>query len=273
MAKISRQAKQRYLDKLNAFKSNVEEIQKHETSVQATLGEGDAKSAYRRVALADESLNLVSYYVLMNELSMALLGVKNDAFLNNARKCCYKGIIYLEEVVSTLIDAPFSEYEDRVGLIAKLDERKRYYLLRKLGYSIQSVIDAFGDNSKWKWSFVEIEGRFATVVKNFLNMKTLIAGMDPRADAYEETLAHVALAKRLLQQAADRYRQKYELSTLRIDDFKLAIRYLSGLRRLHIYLGESDESEALKKKIDIWRAKMESDLKKSEKRPNRVTST
>ena len=70
--------------------------------------------------------------------------------------------------------------------------------------------------------------------------------------------------KRLLMQAADRYREKYELSTNRIDDFKQAINYLGALRRIHILLGERDEAETVKKKQDIWSAKLEADQKKKE---------
>ena len=45
-------------------------------------------------------------------------------------------------------------------------------------------------------------------------------------------MAHLALVKELLQVAADRYREKYELSTQRIDDIKIGINYLSAVRRL-----------------------------------------
>ena len=111
---------------------------------------------------------------------------------------------------------------------------------------------------------MEIEGRYATIVKNLLDLKHLTAGLDPRADFYSERNAHLRITKQLLEQSANRYREKYELSTLRIDDFKLAISYLSALRRLHIVLGEVEESEVVRKKIDVWRAKMESDSKKSD---------
>jgi hypothetical protein len=63
--------------------------------------------------------------------------------------------------------------------------------------------------------------------------------------------------------SATRYREKYELSTFRIDDFKLAINYLSALRRLHIYLGENNDAETVKKNIEIWKIKMEKDSTKS----------
>ena len=93
--------------------------------------------------------------------------------------------------------------------------------------------------------------------------------MDPRSEGYSARIALLALARDLLQQSADRYREKYELSTHRIDDIKAAINYLSAVRRLHIVLGESDQAEVVKKKAEIWRTKMENDLKKAEEKPKR----
>ncbi|MEW5818521.1 MAG: hypothetical protein AB1798_24410 [Spirochaetota bacterium] len=266
MGKISDAARKHYFDRIKEYKTAIEEMQRWEKSLLNVIQSDETGAEYKRLILADEVLNRVSYYLLMNSLSVFLLGVKNETYLNDARKDCYKSIIYLEEVGSPYIDVPFSDYEEKLGKISDFSDEKRYALLQKLGFSIQSLIDGFGDNSKWKWSFVEIEGRYATLTKNLLNLKTLIAGMDPRVPGYEARLSHLQIAKKSLQQAADRYRQKYELSTLRLDDFKLAISYLSAFRRLLVLLGETAESEVVKKKIEVWKAKMEDDLQKMEKK-------
>lgn len=265
MARVSTEARDRYAEKLKEFKADIERIQVREKQILAEIQKNPEQAGIRRLSLAHDSLNLVSYYLLMNELSVTLLGIKNDAYLNTARKGCYRSIIYLEEVVSALIDVPFSEYEERLQSIAKLDVQRRFFLIRKLGFAIKSVVAGFGENTKWKWSFIELEGRFATVAKNMIDLKNLLAGLDPRVKGYETRLAHLKLVKEYLQKAADGYRQKYELSTSRIDDFKLAIDYLSSLRRLQIVLGESNESDELRRKIDIWKTKMEADSRRLDK--------
>ena len=60
------------------------------------------------------------------------------------------------------------------------------------------------------------------------------------------------LVKKLLQQSADRYREKYELSTMRLDDIKKAILFLAAMKRLHALLGEVEEAEVVKKKMLTW---------------------
>ncbi len=265
MGKISSEARQQYFDRIKTYKHAAEAIMQREASL-AKIAKMEAGGAgYKYLTLANERLNIASYMLLQNELSISLLGVKNEAFLNDARKSCYQSVIYLEEVVTDYIDAPFTDYSDYLEQIQGFVDTKRYELVRKLGFTIQTVEDAFGDNSKWKWSFVELEGRFSAVAKNLIDFKTLIAGLDPRVDGYVERLAHLNLAKRMLMQSANRYREKYELSTLRIDDFKRAIDFLSALRRVHVVLGEVDRAEDVKKQLEVWKTKMDTDEQRAHK--------
>jgi hypothetical protein len=266
MKKPSEEARRRYTEYVQDHKNAIEAALERERAAKGAFAADGAGAAMRKLELADENLGVVARYLLMNSLSQSLLGVKNEAFLNEARKCCYKAIIWLEEVVSSLVDAPFSEYESVHQEIAACPDESRYALARKIGYAIDAIEEGFGDNSKWKWSFVELEGRYATVVKNLLNLKTLLAGLDPRAEGYSARLAHFSLAKELLQQAADRYREKYELSTQRVDDIKAAISFLGALRRLHIVQGETEHADVVRKKVEIWKNKMEDDLRKAEER-------
>lgn len=264
MGKISAQAKEQYSAKLKVYKTKLDSLKEQEASIASGLRSSDEESGLRNIEASNINLNIVSYLVLMNNLSVSQLGIKNDAYLNEARKVCYKAIINLESAVSNYVDVPYSEYEEKIEKIATLNENNKWDLVRKMGFSIRSVKDGFGENTKWKWSFVELEGRFVVVAKNLMNLRTLVAGLDPRAEFYQARYAHLRLVKRLLQTSADAYREKYELSTLRIDDFKYAINFLGSLRRLNSIVGEPEEAAALKKKIDIWRAKLEQDVKKKE---------
>jgi hypothetical protein len=264
MAKISAQAKQQYSDRIKEYKQEIEKGLGREKNLLQVLESDETGAAYKRISLAQERMALAAHYLVLNRLSLSLLGVKNEGFLNDGRKSCYQSVIYLEDVVSNLTDVPYSDYEEKVAEIGDFDVEKRYDLVRKLGFTIQSIEDEFGERSKWRWSFVELEGRFATVAKNLLNLKTLVKGLDPRAEGYESRLGHLSTVKHLLQKSAERYREKYEVSTSRMDDFKQAIAYLGALRRLHAILGEAEQAENVKRKIDVWRSKMEDDDKRTQ---------
>ena len=265
MAKVTDEARQIYGEQISAYQQQIDALLIREKTMLMMIEKDPTGASYKRLMLTDEMLYLTTLYLAKHNLSVAMLSVKNEDALNDARKTLYKAVIYLEEVVTNYIDVPYADYEDKVSEIRNLPESKRYYLVRKLGLAIRQIMDAYGDNTKWRWTFVELEARFATVSKNILDLKTASKdGLDPHSPDYDDTVYHLRLVKRLLQQAADRYREKYELSTGRIDDFRLAINYLLALRRIHLILNERDAAEEAKKKADIWKGKMETDHKKSE---------
>ncbi|MBN2655416.1 MAG: hypothetical protein JXR86_00030 [Spirochaetales bacterium] len=270
MAKVSEEAKRKYSEKIKVYKKKIDDQLLSEQQILQILKSDDKGAGYKKLMLANETLNVVSYYLLMNELSLALLGIKNDAFINEGRKACFKALIYLEEVFSDYLDVPYSEYEDKLEEVAGFSDDDRFNLIRKTGFSIDSINSAFGEGSKWKWSFVDMNGRLAVVAKNCMDLKKMSAGMDPRVPGYQTRLKQLNLTRRLLQQSADDFRKKYELSTFRIDDFKRAIGFLASLKRLSIVLKRNSDVEALKKKIDIWKQKMDTDLKRMEDKQKRA---
>ncbi|MGP1594189.1 MAG: hypothetical protein ACTTH8_02970 [Treponema sp.] len=249
------------------YQEEINQILEQEKTIASMIVKDPDGSMYKKIMLADEMIYLVTLYLAKYQLAASFSAGKAEGLLNDARKALYKVIICLEEIVTNLIDAPFSEYEDKVEKIKHVPQKHRYYLVRKLGLALDLVMRAYGTNSKWKWSFVELQGRFAVVSKNILDLKdTASSGLDPRSPDYETTMFHVRLVKRLLMQAADKYREKYEMATSSLDDFRLAIQYLSALYRIHIILNERNAAEEVKKKIDIWSDKMEKDTQRKKGR-------
>jgi len=264
MAKISNEDRHQYFERIKPYKITIQSLLKREEMVVQTIKKDSKSAAFKRLTLADEMISLASTYIILSGISLSMLKLRSEEALNDGRKSLYKAVIYLEEVASPLVDAPFSEYEEKLAEIAPVDAAKRYSLIRKMGLGINLLESAYGDNTKWRWAFVELEGRYAAVAKNIIDLKAAVANTDPRSPDYEPTMYHLRLMKKLLSQAADRYREKYELSTNRIDDFKMGIHFLNALKRVHILLGDRSDAETVKKKADIWAAKLEVDMKKQE---------
>ena len=263
MAKITAENRELFASKMQPYKDTIDTVLEKEKTFIAAMAQNEQANAYKRVELAEDMIYITTLYVLINNLSVEILTTKNTDALNEGRKSLYKAIIYLEETVSNLIDAPFSDYEDKVAQIANIPLAKRYELSRKLGLAIRLVIDAYGDNTKWRWSFIELQGRLATVAKNMLDMKAASKiYFDPRNPDYDTAVYYFRLIKKLLGEAADGYRDRYELSTRRLDDIRLGINYLVALRRIQLNLGESEDAEETKKKAVVWKTKMDSDQKK-----------
>ena len=269
MAKINESDRQQYRERVKIYMSMTDALLKTEKAILPETKKDTPEAAIKKLTLVDEMLNLTSNYIAISGVSQAVLKVKNEEALNDGRKSIYKAVIYLEEIVSSSIDAPFSDYEDKLVMIEAFNENQRYQLIRKMGLAVDLLEHAYGDNSKWRWTFVELEGRFTTVAKNIIDLRNAIANSRPESPYYDSTIYHIRLIKKLLTQSADRYREKYELSTGQMLDFKTGIAYLGALRRLHILLAESEEAEAIKRKLGIWAAKLETDMKKQEEAKKR----
>jgi len=270
MAKITDQDRALYQEKVKIYVSMTKSLLDTEKKLLVEARKNTPNSPIQKLVLADEMLNLASYYIAINGMSQSVLRNKNEEALNDARKSLYKAVIYLEEVVSNLIDAPFSDYQEKLEAIESYNQDQRYHLICKMGFAIDLLEQAYGDNSKWRWTFVDLEGRFAVTAKNMLDLKNIYENMAPGAEYYDSTVYHLRLVKKLISQAADRYREKYELSTGQVLDFKTGINFLGALRRLHIVLSENEESNEIKKKLAIWSAKLETDHKKQEEAKKRA---
>lgn len=263
MAKVMTENRELCEIKCEPYKTMIKEALEREKNVLATIEQDAAQTPYKKLELCDEMIGIATYYIQINGITVELVNTKDNEALNNARKMLYKAIIYLEEVVSNFVDATTSDLEERLATIENASVEKRFYLIRKLGLCIDILIEAFGENSKWKESFVELQGRFATVAKNLLDLKKATKDyFDPNSPDYDNSVMYIRLIRRLYDQSATAYRDRYELATHRIDDMRMAIQFLSGGRRVAIALGESEDAEEIKKKAGVWKQKVENDQKK-----------
>ncbi|MCR5612174.1 hypothetical protein [Treponema sp.] len=262
MAKITEESRNDFNTEADRYKARINESLEKEKNMLTVMKSDSVGVEYKKLVLAEEMIYIATLYIAINGSSQKILGIKNNDALNDARKILYKSIIYLEEVVTNTINVAYSELQDKLDAISNTPVQKRYQLVQKLGMAIQMVIDGFGDNSKWKWSFVELQGRFAVVAKNLLDMKSAVKDyFDPNAPDYETTVLYVRMIKKLVDESATAYRDRYELSTRRIDDINSGINFLLASRRIAVALGNSEEAEEIKKKAITWKKLMESDQK------------
>ena len=253
--------------KVKEYDDIISAILVREEHITGLLKKETTGAAYKRLVLVDEMIFLVTAYIAKYKVSIKYLGGKNENILNDARKTLYKVIIYLEEIVTNYIDASYSEYSARVDEIASITQKQRYYLVRKIGFIIWMVMEAYGENTKWKWSFVEIMARYAVVAKNIVDLKFASeVSLNPRDENYDDVIFHLRLVKTLLENAAEEYRKKYEVATNDVADIKTATRYLDALRRIHLILGEDKQAEDVKTKLKIWNKIADKDKKSKGKR-------
>ncbi len=262
MAKITEESRIRFETKSTPYRELIKKYQQREKMLLDKIKQEESGTAYSKIQLVDDAIYMATIYMTINKMSVAILDTKNNDALEQARKSLMRANMYLGEVVTKLIDAPYSEYSEKLEELENFPIQKRYYLICKFGLAIDMLIDDFGDNTKWRWTWVDLRGDYATVAKNLLDMAA--AGrdyFDPNMQDYEVTVRYVRLLKELFEDSSEQFRNKYELSTRRIDDMRKAIQYALALKRIYTLMGDKENSEEMKKKAEVWRLRMDSDQK------------
>ncbi|MDR1257352.1 MAG: hypothetical protein LBJ86_06355 [Spirochaetaceae bacterium] len=250
-----------YQKKIAPFEANIKELLKKESQILAECRADPATAAPKLFFLAECMLDTMSNYLTLNGISQAALNKKDEVSLGEARKSVSKAIIYLENVVTGKVDAPFSEYEERLAELASVDSAQRYGLVRKLGLSVSLLKAAYADNTKWHWVFVDMEGHCATIAKNLLDLKKAQSNNDPSAPDYEPLLYHANFVKKMLGEIAERIHSRYMQNTQKEDLLK-SCNFLAALQRIHMIFNERDEAARIKKKYDNWISAQGSGTKK-----------
>ncbi|MDR0644489.1 MAG: hypothetical protein LBG05_06205 [Treponema sp.] len=257
--------RQQYLDKISICQGAIDILTNWEAKSLAEMPQDAVGSALTKIKLAQEMIDLTSYYIVMSEVSMSMLKTRNEAALTNGRKTVMKALSYMENVVSPYLDTPVSDYQDKLDLIESVSASERYFLVRKMGLVIDLLEDAFGDNSRWKWAFIDFKAQCAVIAKNFFDMKNAVSNMSLNSANYESTVYHLRLIKKLFPSIADYYREKYEIAGNIASDLIRAIEFLSAIRRIHVIFGENEDAEIIKKKVNIWQSRLDADIKAKEK--------
>ena len=263
---ITRAEKAAYDDYIKVYKVEIDEIQKRIKELENKKRKMRNIICYFNIEILFESLEVFKLYIKMSDASLEMLHIKNEGFLNNARKEVYKILQLLEDIVGNEIDRSLKDNEVNLKKINRVNPRQILTIVQTLHNTVSIVIDKLGEGSKWKWSYVDLQGRAAVINKNIINFTDLHKFRDPRTEFYSERQELLRLCKKNLSEAAKQYRNRYEISTKVPGDIIKSIEFLSSLRKINVILGEVEEANKLKNTIEALRVRMEAEEKKSEKK-------
>lgn len=222
-------------------------------------------TGYYNLELVMKHMQLITLNLNMSDASIEILKVRNSTYLDNARKEFYKVIQYLEEIVGSHIDRPLSENKDYLKKIDRITIRQTYEICKKLYYLYDTMIEKIGENSKWKWSFVDIHVRVSNIIKNMINFSEIEQYRNFKSEYFKDREGLLKLCKKSLEEAAKQSRNKYELSTKAPEDIKKAVDLLDALRAISILYGETEDAKKTKTQIDALNARLEEEEKNKEK--------
>ncbi len=223
---------------------------------------------YRNIAIANYYLDIVELFSNSVIMYRKIYGKHNEEEQKEAREAFFKALVSLEKVVGKYVAGPLTENAELLESLSRFNPKRKLTLIKKFENRLRDIKEAIGDNSRYKWAVIEIEGRFIAVAKNLMNFKEL-DGADPRTPYYAENQTLLHMIKEYLKLASQLYREKYTRSNKEPMDMKRAIAFQEALRSICIVLGTPQEAENSKKAIDAWNTLLDKEEKEKEKRKSR----
>ncbi len=264
---IGKAEKAAYNDEIKDIKREVDDIQRGVNELSALKKQRPNLAYYYNLEICISSMKIMDLNLKMSDLSIDMLGIKNENFLNNSRKEFYKVLTMLEEIVGDDVDRSLRENDAYIARIDRMNPKQILEFVDKVHSVFLNLRNKVGEGSKWKWAFVELQARVAVVTKNLTNFSDVAKYRDPRVEFYRERIDLMELCKQSLEEAAKQYRTKYELSGKARDDLKKSIELLSALRKIHVLFSEDEDAGRLKTTIDAARQVLEAeDLERENKK-------
>jgi len=265
MASYSKSDKAQYDQAIKGPKAEIEAANKRLKEVMAKKKSLPNVAPYYNLEMVMDHINITMLYMNMWDASAELLKMQNSALLESAKKEFYKILPLIEEIVGTDIDKPLVENKESLKKIENITIRQILELSRKILFVFETIRDKTGENNKFKWSFVDLYVRIATLIKNCINFSDIEKYRDMRNPFFKDRNELIKLCKGTLEDAARQARQKYEMTGLAPGEMKKAIDLMSVLRKINVLFGDTDEAQKNKIQIDALKARLEEEEKKKDK--------
>jgi hypothetical protein len=238
------------------LKEIIKTVEKNILLVSEQLKKGEITPGKGQYRLCQESLYGTSCYLGINRLALELTGTRSTDAINSARRMLYNALTALEKVLPAQLDItskdnPIPE-ENNLGLTVQ----ERYRLVQKFALARQMTINAYEDK-QIQVTCLDMEGRFAKVALNILDMRAAIKSYMAMDEDYNVLCHFFPLQTRLLFHAAANYRARYEQAAgtdTETDELNLGIRYLEAVVHLTELIRDPEAPE-YRKKLDLWEGK------------------
>lgn len=263
---IDAETKKAYNNQISEQKKNISDIDKDIATYKKAMSQNKKMKYFFHIGNASKLIDQANLYIDMNDLSEQMLGIKNSGYLDNAKKVLAKIFTELEAVVTGDIDEPLEFNREQLNAIKPFNPRQRLNLYKHLAKLIRRLIESYGPNTKWKWSFPDFWGKSAVILKNFTDYREMQAIRDPREEFYYDRQELLGVVKESIMNASNEFRDKFELSTKQNSDLLRAIRLLEVLRRICSLTGDDELMKKSKAGIESYRARIESEEDKSKKK-------
>ncbi len=244
----------------------INELDKDIAAMKKAAGDNRKLAPFFNIGVVAKEIKQINYYIDMNNMSEQMMKIKNNNYLDTAKRLLTRVFIDLEPVVTMNLDAPLNHNRDELDRIKPFNPRQRLNFYKTVQRAIERMIRGYGENTKWKWSFPEYWGKLAIVGKNLIDFREIQSIRDPREEFFYDRQEMLKIVKEALFDASGQYRNKYEISSKSTNDLLYAMKLLEDLRRISSMTGDQELSKKCKSGIEAYKARLEKAEKKKKQR-------
>lgn len=256
---IDQATKKEFNDRIVIEKKLINDIEKDISMYRKALTANKKMAPYFRLGISAKMIQQVNLYLKMNTLSEEMMNIKNNSYLDTARKILYKIFSELESIIKSDVDEAIDFNRDELDGITLFTPKQKINLYKHLKRATENLIKAYGQNTKWRWSFPEVYAKLSVIGKNVIDFREMQSKRDPREEFYYDRQELLTEVKEDLFEASNHYRDKFELSTKSPNDLLAAVRLLEALKRIAMVMRDDEILKKAKSGIEAYQARLESD--------------
>ena len=266
---IDQVTKKEYNEKISDQKKLISELDKEISAYKKAGSHNKKLKPYFHIGISAHYMKQIHIYIDMNDLSEKMLDMKNNSFLDNARKLTYKIFSEMESVATMRIDEKLDFNRDKLLAVDQFNPKQKLNLYKHLESVIKRLIASYGQNTKWLWSFPELWAKLAILGKNLVNYREIQSIRNPSEEFYYDRDELLNNVKQGLFAASDKYRDRYELSTKSNHDLLYSIKLLQELKRICSLMGDDATLKKSQAGIDAYKTRIKAEEDDKDKGKNR----
>lgn len=256
--------KKAYNNRIADQKKVIGELDKDIAAMKKAASDNNKLAPFFNIGIVSSEIKQVNFYIDMNNMSEQMMKIKNNSYLDSAKRLLTRIFIDLEPVVTMNIDVPLNHNREELDKIKPFNPRQRLNFYKTLRRAIERMVRGYGENTKWKWSFPEYWGKLAIAGKNMIDFREIQSKRDPREEFFYDRQEMLKTVKDALFDASGQYRNKFEISSKSSNDLVFAVKLLEDLRKISSMTGDSELSKKCKSGIEAYKSRLKkADKKKS----------
>lgn len=257
--------KKNYNAKIADQKKIISELDKDIAMLKKSMAQNTRLKPFFHIGISSKIMKQIDIYIEMNNISEKMIGLKNNANLDTAKRLLNSLFLEMEKVVTLNLDTTLTHNKEMLDLIKPMNPKMKLNFYKHVEKIIRRLIAGYGDNTKWKWSFPELWGKLAIIGKNIIDYREIQGKRDPREEFFYDRQELLNIVKEALFNASNMYRDKFEISTKSPNDLVFATKLLQDLRKISTMTGDQELSKKCKAGIDSYKARIKTEDKEKTK--------